>query len=93
MKKLLSAFLVACTLSLGATAALAHEPAIDDRYDDRIMHPLRLAAYVVHPIGFAAEWLVGRPIQYIISRDHLREIFGYRSLSEEETYRRLGGDL
>jgi len=93
MKKLISAFLVACTLSLGASAALAHEPAIDDRYDDSVMHPLRLAAYAIHPIGFAAEWLVGRPFQYIISREHLRKIFGYRSLTEEETYRHLGGDM
>jgi len=90
MKRLISALLVVGTLTLGATAALAHEPAIDDQYDDSVMHPLRLAAYVVHPIGYAAEWLVGRPFQYIISRDHLRKIFGYHSFTEEETYSRLG---
>lgn len=93
MKRLISCVLVACTLTLGATAALAHEPAIDDRYDDTIMHPLRLAALAVHPIGFAAEWLVGRPIQYIVSREHLRNIFGYRALTEAETYRRVGDGL
>lgn len=88
MKRLISTALVACTLSLGAAAANAHEVAIDDRYDDP--HPLRIAAYVVHPVGFAAEWLVGRPFQYIISREHLRNIFGYESVSEEEAFRRLG---
>ena len=35
-----------------------------DAYDDSQSHPLQLAAYALHPVGFALEWLVMRPIHF-----------------------------
>ena len=32
-----------------------------DYYEDAFSNPLRLAYYVLHPIGFTAEWLIMRP--------------------------------
>ena len=89
MKKVVVTVLVAGTLCLGAPA-LAHDSQVNDQYEDAVMHPLRLASYAIHPLGFAAEWLIGRPFQYIISRDHLRNIFGYRPLNEEANYGNVG---
>ena len=93
MKKLIVAMGVALTMGLSGPA-LAHDDLqdqyIEDRYDDGVTHPLRLAYYAVHPIGYAAEWLIGRPFQYIISREHLRNIFGWKAFDEEATYRTLG---
>lgn len=38
-----------------------------DAYDDNESHPLRVAAYVLHPIGFIAEWLLFRPFHYVVA--------------------------
>jgi len=48
-----------------------------DAYDDSQSHPLRLAAYAVYPVGFAAEWLVMRPIHFVVSHPRLERIFGH----------------
>jgi len=81
MKRTLAAMLLACTLLFGSTAARAQMTAstttVEDDYDDTITHPLLLAAYLAYPIGFAMEWLVGRPFQYLISRPGLDNMFGY----------------
>jgi hypothetical protein len=86
MKKLIATGLIAGSLCLGVPAS-AHEPNVYDNYDDGVMHPLRLAYYVIHPIGFTAEWLIGRPFQYVISRDGLSNIFGWRAVQDEAAYR------
>ncbi len=88
MKRILIAAAIACAVVMGSgTARASAEP---DKYEDGMMHPLRLAYYAAHPVGFAIEWLVGRPFHYIISRPYLDAFFGYHSLEEEGTYRRLG---
>ncbi len=86
MKKLIAAGLIAGSLCMGVPAS-AHEPAVNDTYDDGVMHPLRLAYYLAHPIGFTAEWLIGRPFQYVISREGLRNVFGWRPIEEDAAYR------
>ncbi len=85
MKKVIAAGLIAGSLCL-VTPALAHQTDFNDEYEDALMHPLRLAYYVIHPMGYAAEWLVGRPFQYIISRDGVRNIFGYKPIDDAATY-------
>ncbi len=92
MKKLIAAGIIAATLCLSAPA-VAHERTVNDAYDDAVMHPLRLAYYAIHPLGFAAEWLVGRPFQYIISREQLRNIFGWRPMDDEMAYRSLSQQM
>ena len=54
-------------------------PGYYDGYDDSQAHPLRLLAYAVHPIGFAAEWLITRPIHAIVSQPELYRVFGHQS--------------
>jgi len=49
-----------------------------DGYDDSQSHPLRIAAYAVHPIGFALEWLVTRPIHALVSQPELEKVFGHK---------------
>jgi hypothetical protein len=51
-----------------------------DEYDDyEDSHPLRLIAYVIHPIGFSLEWLVTRPIHALVSQPELEPVFGHQS--------------
>ena len=61
-----------------------------DEYEDAFSHPLRLAYYLIYPIGFTAEWLIMRPLHYIVSRPYLNRFFGYTEIGEEGTYERMG---
>ena len=49
-----------------------------DDYGDSESHPLRLAAYALHPAGRAIEWLIIRPLHVIISQPQLEHLFGHR---------------
>jgi hypothetical protein len=59
---------------VGMTTA---SPAVADEYDDLQSHPLRIAAYLLHPIGFATEWLVTRPLHELVSQPDLEPVFGH----------------
>ncbi|MBX7143667.1 MAG: OmpA family protein [Oligoflexia bacterium] len=49
------------------------------RYRESESHPLRIAAYVLHPIGWLAREVVFRPFSYFVSStETTRSIFGYR---------------
>jgi len=67
-------------LTLGLAAALLGAPAAaraHDAYDDSESHPLRLAAYALYPAGFALEWLLMRPLHFIVSNPRLERISGH----------------
>lgn len=71
---LLAAFLVAPGVALAAPGAV---PRSDCEYDDSQSHPLRIAAYAVHPVGVALKYLVAWPIHWVVSRPSLEEVFGH----------------
>jgi outer membrane protein OmpA-like peptidoglycan-associated protein len=49
------------------------------RYRESESHPLRIAAYVAHPVGWLAREVVFRPLSYFASSTELtRSIMGYR---------------
>jgi hypothetical protein len=53
-------------------------PARADEYDARRAgHPLRVVAYVVHPIGVALDWLLFRPAHWVVSQPVLNHVFGH----------------
>ena len=105
MKRLVAAGLIATTLILSVptlvvlgtpTAVRAadqpnpQEIGDMDTYEDAFSNPLRLAYYMIYPIGFTLEWLVMRPLHYLISRPYLNRFFGYTPIGEEGTYERMG---
>jgi hypothetical protein len=53
-------------------------PAAADDYDDKSSgHPLRIIAYVLHPVGVAIDYLFLRPAHWLGSREPLKTIFGH----------------
>lgn len=67
-------------VTLGLATALASIPVVacaHDAYDDSESHPLRIAAYGMYPIGFALEWLVTRPMHFVVSQPQLERVFGH----------------
>ncbi len=66
------------TLALLVSLALVAAPAAADEYDSRRAgHPLRVVAYVLHPVGVALDWLLFRPAHWVGSQPVLRTIFGH----------------
>ena len=50
-----------------------------DEYDDSQAHPLRVATYIVHPVGVLMEWVVFRPFHMLTSASPETEyVFGHR---------------
>ncbi len=50
-----------------------------DEYDDSQSNPLRVAAYLLYPIGWLAEWTIFRPFHLIVSTTEPQEaFFGHR---------------
>ena len=72
MTRLLLALALATALVAAPSAARAH-----DAYDDSESNPLRVAAYGMYPIGWALEWIVFRPMHFVVSNPRLEPIFGH----------------
>ncbi len=49
-----------------------------DEYDDSQSHPIRIAGYLLHPVGYALEWVIFRPFHYFVSLPHVAEVTGHR---------------
>ena len=72
MKLLIGTLAVAAVLAGMPVRASAH-----DIYDDSQSHPLRIIAYAVNPIGAALEWIVMRPMHFLVSDPQLEPLFGH----------------
>ncbi len=49
--------------------------AAPDEYDDSQSNPLRIIAYLLHPVGWLAEWTLFRPFHFIVSATEPQEAF------------------
>lgn len=51
---------------------------VDDTHDPTsAAHPVRIAAYALHPVGVALDWAIVRPAVWVAKREPFRTIFGY----------------
>lgn len=48
-----------------------------DDYDDSQANPLRILAYLIHPVGYTLEWLVTRPFHEVVAQPDLEPVFGH----------------
>ena len=44
-------------------------------YTNEDSQPLRIAAYIIAPVGFLLEWTVARPIHYVANNTFLAPVF------------------
>jgi outer membrane protein OmpA-like peptidoglycan-associated protein len=49
--------------------------AAPDEYDDSQSNPFRVAAYLLHPVGFILEWSIFRPFHFLVSSTEPTEAF------------------
>ena len=67
-------------LAAAAAVALlvAAAPATADEYDSKESgHPLRIVAYVLHPVGVVLDTLIFRPAHWLVHREGLKTLFGH----------------
>lgn len=90
MKRLLTVLTVLIALSAPGAAFSAPGVAAPktphcqpvDQYDDSQSSPLRIIAYIVHPVGYALEWAIFRPIHWVVAQPSLVKVFGHTSHDE-----------
>lgn len=72
MRRLFLTFVIGLLLSAASSTAFA------DDYDARQAgHPLRIAAYAIHPVGVALDYLLMRPLHWVVSHEPVKTIFGH----------------
>jgi hypothetical protein len=54
-----------------------HYP-VDDHDPTEAGHPLRIAAYALHPVGVALDWILVRPAVWVVRHEPFRTLFGYQ---------------
>lgn len=65
-------------LALAMMGVASATPVRADDYDEKSSgHPLRIIAYVLHPVGVAIDYLLLRPAHWLGSREPLKTIFGH----------------
>ncbi len=62
-----------------ATHATPYENTdVEDPYDPtQSAHPVRIAAYVLHPVGVLLDYTIVRPAVWVARQEPFRTIFGY----------------
>jgi len=68
---------VGVALLLGMLAAIAPAAHADEHDPERAAHPVRVAAYVLHPIGVILDYLIVRPAHWVVEREPFRTLFGH----------------
>ena len=78
MKKKRSTRLAGAVASVALAASVLAAPASADPYDpQRAGHPLRIAAYALHPVGVMLDVLLMRPAHWVVTRDSMARLFGH----------------
>ena len=62
---------------LGQYASAPEKCCVWDDYDSKQAgHPLRIAAYVLHPVGVIIDWVIFRPAWWVGSHEPFYTLFG-----------------
>lgn len=65
------------TYSMALVLALS-SPALADEYnEENAGHPLRLIAYILHPVGVLFDYVVMRPAHWLVSIEPMKTLFGH----------------
>ncbi len=76
VERRLCRLLRAGVLALAVLALAAPSGAADDYDSKQAGHPVRIAAYVLHPVGVILDTLIFRPAYWLGSHEPLRTLFG-----------------
>jgi hypothetical protein len=66
---------IACLSS--AVLAIGLPAAADEHRPERSAHPLRIVAYLIHPVGITLDTLIVRPAHWLVHYEPLKTLFGH----------------
>ncbi len=72
---------VGCSLATAAAMAVlvGATPAAADEYESTHSgHPLRVLAYVTHPVGVIIDTLIFRPVHWLGNHEPFKTLFGHQ---------------
>jgi hypothetical protein len=73
----------ALALAAIVTSVALAAPASADRYDpQKAGHPVRILAYIVHPVGVMLDLLIFRPAHWIGSHEPMATLFGHERYAD-----------
>ena len=76
VERCLRRLLCAGFLAFALVALAAPSGAVRDYDSKEAGHPLRIAAYVLHPVGVIIDWVIFRPAWWIGSHEPFHTLFG-----------------
>jgi len=76
VERCLRRLLCAGVLGFALLAMAAPSGAADDYDSKEAGHPVRIVAYVLHPVGVILDTLIFRPAYWLGSHEPLRTLFG-----------------
>ena len=63
---------------LAVVALVGASPALADEHDPNTAgHPLRIVAYLLHPVGVAIDYLIMRPAHWLVEHEPFKTAFGH----------------
>ena len=78
----------ACAAVAAALALAVPGSASADEYNRyEAGHPLRMAAYILHPIGVFFDYMILRPAHWVGSHEPVAAVFGHQLDLEERDHR------
>jgi hypothetical protein len=73
MRKWSAALLLAAALAVTAAGTVR----ADDHDPKTAAHPVRIAAYVLHPVGVVLDYLIARPAHWLGHKEPIRTLVGH----------------
>jgi hypothetical protein len=64
-------------LSMAFVMVLANPVAADEYDEENAGHPLRLIAYILHPVGVIIDYVLMRPGHWLVSTEPMKTLFGH----------------
>ena len=64
-------------LCLAVVLGLASPAAADPYEESNSGHPLRMIAYVLHPVGVVIDYVLLRPAHWLVSSEPMKTLFGH----------------
>ncbi len=77
LRRSLTVALAALTLAAGLAVAAPGDALAREYQSSKAGHPLRIVAYVLHPVGVVLDYLVFRPAHWLISHEPLKTLVGH----------------
>jgi hypothetical protein len=69
---------LAAGLALCAALLVAAPAQADDHDSQRSGHPVRIVAYVLHPVGVIIDTLLFKPAHWLAHREPFQTLFGHQ---------------